>query len=312
MKMHSDQLHVDSTVVTRLIADQFPEWRDEAVIELSVGGTVNDDLPRGKRAVRRFPLRAGNSDAVARQLEEEARASADLSIGVPLQPRRRSRSAARDRLPVAVVGADLDSRARGNAERARRSHAFAEDLASLIRALRGADTEGRRFTGSGRGGVLADHDEWMQTCFRESEALLDTPRLRRLWAELRELPAAGADVMSHRRPDTANLLVESGRLVGVLDGGGFGPADPALDLVSGWHLLTPVPARPCVVRWNANRSSGCAARRGHSSRPWGCLVLPRDQTRHERARPQHAGSDTRRFRPTRSVILSVDENMSHR
>ncbi|MFI5490698.1 MULTISPECIES: protein kinase family protein [Micromonospora] len=28
-----------------------------------------------------------------------------------------------------------------------------------------------------------------------------------------------------------------GRLVGVLDGGGFGPADPALDLVAARHLL---------------------------------------------------------------------------
>ena len=26
-------------------------------------------------------------------------------------------------------------------------------------------------------------------------------------------------------------------LIGVLDGGGFGPADPALDLVAVWHLL---------------------------------------------------------------------------
>jgi aminoglycoside phosphotransferase (APT) family kinase protein len=34
-----------------------------------------------------------------------------------------------------------------------------------------------------------------------------------------------------------NLLVEDERLTGILDGGGFGPADPALDLVSAWHLL---------------------------------------------------------------------------
>ncbi|XGX77411.1 hypothetical protein LQK93_00183 [Terrabacter sp. BE26] len=34
-----------------------------------------------------------------------------------------------------------------------------------------------------------------------------------------------------------NVLIEDGRLVGVLDGGGFGPADPALDLVAAWHLL---------------------------------------------------------------------------
>jgi aminoglycoside phosphotransferase (APT) family kinase protein len=31
--------------------------------------------------------------------------------------------------------------------------------------------------------------------------------------------------------------VRGEHLVGVLDGGGFGPADPALDLVAAWHLL---------------------------------------------------------------------------
>ncbi len=35
----------------------------------------------------------------------------------------------------------------------------------------------------------------------------------------------------------ANLLVRGERLVGVLDGGGFAPADAALDLVAAWHLL---------------------------------------------------------------------------
>jgi aminoglycoside phosphotransferase (APT) family kinase protein len=34
-----------------------------------------------------------------------------------------------------------------------------------------------------------------------------------------------------------NVIVAEGRLAGVLDVGGFGPADPALDLVGAWHLL---------------------------------------------------------------------------
>src|SRR3546814_13822828 len=42
---------------------------------------------------------------------------------------------------------------------------------------------------------------------------------------------------SHRDLIPANLLVRDGHLAGVLDGGGFGPADPALDLVAAWHLL---------------------------------------------------------------------------
>jgi aminoglycoside phosphotransferase (APT) family kinase protein len=43
--------------------------------------------------------------------------------------------------------------------------------------------------------------------------------------------------MTHSDLIPANLLVDDGRLVGVLDVGGFGPADPALDLVCAWHLL---------------------------------------------------------------------------
>jgi aminoglycoside phosphotransferase (APT) family kinase protein len=43
--------------------------------------------------------------------------------------------------------------------------------------------------------------------------------------------------MSHRDLTPPNVLVGAGRLIGVLDTGGFGVADPALDLVSAWHLL---------------------------------------------------------------------------
>jgi aminoglycoside phosphotransferase (APT) family kinase protein len=77
----------------------------------------------------------------------------------------------------------------------------------------------------------------MEECFMRSEGLLDVPRLRRLWSRLRHLPRDGADVMSHGDLISGNVLVSAGRLAGVIDGGGFGPADPALDLVGAWHLL---------------------------------------------------------------------------
>jgi aminoglycoside phosphotransferase (APT) family kinase protein len=110
-------------------------------------------------------------------------------------------------------------------------------VAELIAGMRADDTRGRGFDGVGRGGHLPDHDEWLETCFRQSENLLDVPLLRRIWAELRTLPEVDEDAMCHRDLIPPNVLVEDGRLAGVLDGGGFGPADPALDLVAGWHLL---------------------------------------------------------------------------
>jgi aminoglycoside phosphotransferase (APT) family kinase protein len=59
---------------------------------------------------------------------------------------------------------------------------------------------------------------------------------------MRDLPrSAVADVMTHGDLIPGNVLVSGSRLAGVLDVGGLGPADPALDLVSAWHLLAAGP-----------------------------------------------------------------------
>jgi aminoglycoside phosphotransferase (APT) family kinase protein len=84
----------------------------------------------------------------------------------------------------------------------------------------------------------------VQTCLQNSEQLLDVPRLSALWHNLRRLPGAGRpDAMNHGDLVPGNVLVDRGRLVGIIDVGGFGPADPALDLVAGWHLLAEGPRR---------------------------------------------------------------------
>jgi aminoglycoside phosphotransferase (APT) family kinase protein len=60
---------------------------------------------------------------------------------------------------------------------------------------------------------------------------------------LRTLPRESPDVMSHGDLIPGNVLVSNERLAGILDVGGLGPADPALDLVGAWHLLDTGPRR---------------------------------------------------------------------
>jgi aminoglycoside phosphotransferase (APT) family kinase protein len=66
-----------------------------------------------------------------------------------------------------------------------------------------------------------------------------------MWAVLRDLPrGAAADVMNHGDLMPGNVLVSGDRrLAGLLDVGGLSAADPALDLVSAWHLLEAGPRR---------------------------------------------------------------------
>ncbi|MDN3024061.1 aminoglycoside phosphotransferase family protein [Streptomyces sp. S.PB5] len=240
--MHADQVDVTAETVAALIQEQFPRWGRRAIRRLPSTGTVNAIFRVGDDLAARFPLRLADPGEALAVLEREARASAELAqvsrFPVP-QPVALGKPGADYPMPWSVqtwlpgtVAFDADPSG---------SEAFAVDLADFIAALRAAGTRGRRFDGDNRGGVLARHDDWMGTCFEESEGLLDVPRLRRLWSGFRELPRTSADVMSHGDLIPGNVLVAGGRLSGVLDTGGFGPADPALDLVSAWHLLLPGP-----------------------------------------------------------------------
>ncbi|HYO32716.1 MAG TPA: aminoglycoside phosphotransferase family protein [Nocardioidaceae bacterium] len=262
--MHADQLHVSLDMARRLVHDQFPQWRREPLQAVTAQGTVNAVYRIGNGLAARFPLRAMDPVEARAWLESEASACRELASCSPVPtpvPVTLGSPGHGYPLPWAVqtwlTGTDATRFDPA------RSVAFAEDLAVFITRLRAADTHGRQFRGVGRGGQLPDHDAWMSICFRESEGLLDATPLRRLWRDLRELPAVGPDVMSHGDLMPGNVLVTSDRrLLGVLDGGGFGPADPALDLVSGWHLLDREP------RQALRQALGCGDLEWARGRAW--------------------------------------------
>ncbi len=236
--MHDDQLSIAVDQVTALIADELPQFAGEPIERLSGTGTVNAIFRVGDRLTARFPLRPYDPTQARSQLELEAAAAHEMAPVSPFPvPRPVHVGAPGHGFPMPWSAQTwLDGHV-ATPTSCEGSSAFARDLAELIQAFRTADTRGRRFSGTGRGGDLPDHDAWIEECLTESRDLVDTAALRRLWSSFRELPREDADVMSHTDLIPGNLLVERDRLVGVLDGGGFRAADPALDLVAAWHLL---------------------------------------------------------------------------
>jgi aminoglycoside phosphotransferase (APT) family kinase protein len=243
--MHHDELSVPPETVRALVDTQFPRWRDLPIRRVASAGTVNAVFRIGDRLTARFPLSGRDAEPARRWLEQEADAARELlgrtRFPTP-EPVAIGEPGAGYPLPWSVQtwipGVVATVHDPGE------SVAFAQDLAEFITGVRAIDTRGRTFSGSGRGGDLRAHDAWMQTCLRRSEGLLDVPRLRRLWAVLRELPRGEyADTMNHGDLMPGNVLVADARLAGVLDVGGLGVADRALDLVSAWHLLERGPRR---------------------------------------------------------------------
>jgi aminoglycoside phosphotransferase (APT) family kinase protein len=236
--MHPNQLTVSHATVRELVDAQFPRWRGLPIKQVASQGTVNALFRIGERLAARFPLEPGEVGSTRRWLEAEAQAAREL-LG-------RTRFRTPEPVALGEPGAgyplpwSVQTWLPGTAatyEDPGGSVAFAHDLAEFVHGVRAIDTGGRAFNGRGRGGDLRSHDAWMETCFAHSERLMDVARLRRMWGVLRELPPKAGDVMTHGDLIPGNVLVRDGRLAGVIDVGGLGPADPALDLVGAWHLL---------------------------------------------------------------------------
>jgi aminoglycoside phosphotransferase (APT) family kinase protein len=251
--MHPDQLDVRDATVVALVADQFPGWADRPLRRIAGDGTVHAVFRLGDDLSVRLPLRAEDPDVVRGRVAAEAAAGRELVAVCPFpapEPVALGEPGHGYPLPWAVQtwlpGRDA------TVEDPAGSDGFADDLVTLLTALRAADTRGRRFVGPGRGGDLTAHDDWVEECLRRSDGLLDVPRARALWTSLRGLPRPATDVMCHGDLVPGNVLVRDGRLAGVLDGGGFGPADAALDLVAAWHLLDAGP------RETLRRGLGCS------------------------------------------------------
>ncbi|SEB97851.1 aminoglycoside phosphotransferase family protein [Microbacterium hydrocarbonoxydans] len=232
--MHEGELGLSDDDAERLIAQRFPELASVPVRRVHTTGTVNTIVRIGDDLAARFPL-LPESEAVVRAESDALAELAEFSVipspqphgvGEPT-PEYPSAWSVQTWLPGEPASpVDHES-----------SDPLALDVVAMVSALRAAPVRGRSFDGHGRGGTLTDHDEWVAECIGKGAHLLDADRVRRLWAELRELPSVGPDVMSHRDLTPFNLLVSQNRLSGVLDGGGFGPADRALDLVVCWHLF---------------------------------------------------------------------------
>lgn len=240
--MHRNQLTITDGTVLKLVDAQFPAWRSLPITRFPSEGTVNAIFRLGNRLAARFPLQNADPEATRGRLHSEAAAANEL-FG-------RTRFPTPEPVDFGEPGMDYPlpwsvqtwlPGTTATIEDPGSSMPFAHDLAEFITQTRAIDTNGRIFQGTNRGGDLLMREQWMKTCFQSSEHLLDVPRLRQLWRGFRELPRTSADVMTHGDLTPGNVLVSAGRLAGVLDVGGLGPADPALDLVPAWHLLESAP-----------------------------------------------------------------------
>ena len=231
-RRHADEIETDVALVRRLLLEQFPEWASLPLEPVAESGTVNALYRLGHELVVRIPR---NRPELWSDLDDELtwlpRLAPRLPVRVPV-PVARGRPTAEyphewaifewlpGRNPTPGVVPD----------------SLAEELAGFIAALHAVDLAGG--PDSVRGSDLARFDEFTRANLKALEGELDTAHAEALWDEALGLPPwPHAPVWIHADLMPGNLLLEEGRLSAVIDWGGSGMGDPAVDLMVAWNVL---------------------------------------------------------------------------
>ena len=238
-KMHPDEVDTDAGLVERLLAAQLPHWAGRRIECVESAGTENALYRLGDDLVARLPRLPGGLvqiDKLARFLPRLA-PHLPLEIPVPLAkgepgegypfhwtvyPWLEGGLATRERIADLARGRDGAGALRRGAaahRRHRRTAARAPQLLPRRRArrARGLDAQGDR----------------------EPPRSRSTPAPRPPPGKPRSAcpPGTGAPVWVHGDIKAGNLLAVDGRVRAVIDWGGLGVGDPAVDLIVAWNLL---------------------------------------------------------------------------
>ncbi|MEV4825319.1 aminoglycoside phosphotransferase family protein [Micromonospora sp. NPDC049274] len=236
--MHADQVDVPVDAVAALVAAQFPRWRGLPVRPVSSAGTVHALFRVGAEVVLRFPLRPGADSDLRAELAREQEYAVLLAAHLPVAvPEPLGLGEPGDGYPGPWAAYRWIPGAPAQLDRVGDPDVFASDLAAVVVALRGIDTGGRSWPGTGRGGPLADQDADVRAALAVSGELTDTAALAEVWDRCRAVRRDDPDVWIHADLMPGNLLVRDGRLVAVIDLGTVGVGDPAVDLMPAWNLL---------------------------------------------------------------------------
>jgi aminoglycoside phosphotransferase (APT) family kinase protein len=224
MKVHADELEIDETLVRALLAEQFPRWA-KLPLERAGDGTVNVIFRLGEQLSVRLPRREGPTSEEDRELRFLPVLARSLPVEVP-------RPVARGRPGVGYpwywsIHTWLDGELPTGP-------LPLEDAVELVVALQRIDAAGGPEPAGGRGRPLSVRDRHVRDALERVHA----PGALDLWQRAVGAPEwEGERVWIHADLDRRNVLVRDGRLTGVLDWGGVGIGDPAVDVMVAWKLV---------------------------------------------------------------------------
>ncbi|SEI03803.1 Predicted kinase, aminoglycoside phosphotransferase (APT) family [Rhizobium tibeticum] len=228
---------IDTALVRRLIATQFPEWSALPIRPVDFGGWDNRTFHLGAGMTVRLPSAAHYADQVAKEQQWLPILAQQLPLPIPV-PLAMGRPDESYPWPWSIY--EWRDGETALAERIDDLCEFATTLAGFLDALQAADATGGPPPGSHnffRGGSLKVYDAQTHEALVRLDGRIDTRLATQVWDAALSTSWQGVPVWFHGDIAYGNLLVRNGRLDAVIDFGTSGVGDPACDLAITWHLF---------------------------------------------------------------------------
>src|SRR5437868_176825 len=237
--MHADEVDVDESLVRGLLAGEFPEWSALPIEPVPFFGTDNAIYRLGLDMSVRLPRR---EQSVAR-LEKELRWLPMLAPLIPLAiPRPLAVGKPAHGYPFVWAIYSWVEGEPAASDPPSDPGQTARDLSEFLAALQRIDLGGGPPPGKsnfGRGAPLVRRDEATRAAIAALRGEIDVDAVTAEWDAALAAPEwTGRPVWLHGDLDARNLLVNDGRLYGVIDWGALAVGDPACDVMVAWKMLS--------------------------------------------------------------------------
>ena len=229
---------ITADLVSRLIAEQFPQWADLPIQPVEAGGVDNTTFRLGQTMSVRLP----SAEVYVEQVDKEHRWLPVLARQLPLPiPEPLAKGVPGNGFPrpwSVYRWIDGDP---ATPEGLTDMPKFAADLADFLVALYQIDPAGGPRPGTHnffRGGPVAAYDGETQDALGALRGHIDTALAAEVWRAALRATWHGPPVWFHGDAQPGNLLLRDGQLSAVIDFGTCGVGDPACDTTIAWTFLS--------------------------------------------------------------------------
>ncbi|NUU74959.1 aminoglycoside phosphotransferase family protein [Paenibacillus xylanilyticus] len=256
-------IEITTELVRQLIHSQFPKWKELPIAPVEKSGHDNRTYRLGNDMTIRLPSHERYASAVKKEMTWLPVFKPLLSLPIPA-PVAEGKPTEEYPLPWSInrwiegETVTYDNIVNLNT--------FAEDLANFLKELEAIDASKGIPAGIQnfhRGGNLAVYDSETRSVIDGLSGQYDQQLLLEIWNLALATRYESKPLWVHGDIAVGNLLVQDGRLSGVVDFGTMGVGDPSSDLVMAWNFFDDKSRDIFLGRMNAdpdmiNRARGWA------------------------------------------------------